>query len=80
VFAQGVYVEPRDVCRRAQSEVHLNPVVFVKVIFLSQTFGYDEDVAEQNRRVKIEPADWFEVSLRRRVRAFESVQGKNVFP
>ena len=56
-FAQRVHVEPRDVRRRAQSEVHLNPVIFVKAIFLSQTFGDDENVAEQNRRIKIEPAD-----------------------
>ena len=53
-------VEPRDVRRRTQREFHLNAVVFVETIFLPQTFGGDENVAEQNRRVETEPPDRLE--------------------
>ncbi len=62
-FRQGGNAELLDIVRRAQRKIHLNAAAVAEFIALPQTFGDDEDVAEQNRRVKIKSLDGLQRDL-----------------
>ena len=62
-FGQRGNIQALDVGRRVQREIHLDAAAVAKFVALAEAFGDHEDVAEQNRRVEVEPADRLERDL-----------------
>ena len=56
-FRQGGNVESLDVVGRAQRKIHFDAAAVAEFIALAQTFGDDEDVAEQNGGIEVKPLD-----------------------
>ena len=49
------FVEPVDVCRRVEHELHFDPALVPEPVGLAHPLRHDQDVAKQDRRVKAKP-------------------------